>query len=210
MLLRQKFLTTILLVIVGLTRGLNCAKAQANNNPCQPPNAGEYLLLVATDTVESQQQVALTLPENTNAIRCLYLDDLVTRLGGFTNLEDTKNWARYLIEIGGLEAFVVRPPKGVEVVAQTNVPAYNPQSLGNGLAVLVDYFNQPEVAAKVRDLLETDVGLASFGQRPYLLAMHTKNQEQAKSIVQKLSDRGFWAAIVDSRQVVLLRAVVNY
>lgn len=204
--LRQTFLSTIVLMIIGLTKGVNQVKAQTDNSPCQPPNAGEYLLLVATDTLESQQQIALTLPEYTKAIRCQYLDDLVMRIGGFTSLEDTKDWGRYLIEIGGLEAFVVRPPSSTA----ENLPAYNPQPLGNGFAVLVDYFNQPELAAELRDLLAKDVGLASFSQRPYLLAIHTEDREEARSILQKLSDRGFWAAMVDSSQVVLLISVVNY
>lgn len=202
----QTFLLVLLSAIAGLTSGINTVEARSNYDPCQPPSAGEYLLLVATDTLESQEQVQLTLPANTNATLCLYLDDIVTRIGGFASLDDTNNWARYLIEIGGLEAFVVRPPQ----VPEGDLPAYNPQPLGNGFAVLVDYFNQPELAAEVRDLLETDVGLASFGQRPYLLAIHTTNRQEANSTLQKLSDRGFWAAMVDSRQVIVLSSVVNY
>jgi hypothetical protein len=107
----------------------------------------------------------------------------------------------------GLSAFVVRP---APATLSANSPAYNPQPLGDGYAVLVDYFNQPEVAAQVKQLLGSDVGLVSYGQRPYLLAVYTTSQRKADSMLRQLSDRGFWSMVVDSRRVTLLRSVVRF
>jgi hypothetical protein len=72
----------------------------------------------------------------------------------------------------------------------------------------VDYFNQPELAAQVQQTLEQSVGLASYGQRPYLLATYTDNLAQAEVALQTLSDRGFWVMVVDSRRVTVLRQAV--
>jgi hypothetical protein len=87
---------------------------------------------------------------------------------------------------------------------------YTPQALGNGYAVLVDYLNQPEMALQVKQLLGRDVGLVSYANRPYLLAVYTSSQREANSILRKLSDRGFWSMVVDSRRVTLLRSVVSF
>jgi hypothetical protein len=74
--------------------------------------------------------------------------------------------------------------------------------------VLVDYLNQPELAAKVQQVLGRSVGIVSYGQRPYLLAIYTMDQNAANATLQALSDRGFWTAVVDGRRVVLLRQSV--
>jgi hypothetical protein len=73
---------------------------------------------------------------------------------------------------------------------------------------LVDYFEQPEIATQVRQILSQDVGLVSYGQRPYLLAGYTTSQTTANATLQTLSDRGFWVMLVDSRRVVLLKPTV--
>jgi len=52
--------------------------------------------------------------------------------------------------------------------------------------------------------------LVSYGQRPYLLAVYTRNQREANSTLRELSDRGFWSMVVDSRRVTLLSPVVNF
>ncbi len=198
---------------------------------CQPPRAGEYLLLVSGSTAETQTRIRDVIPANTTAIVCSYREDIVTRVGGFSNIESANSWAQYLTEVTGLPTFVARPAESAPVAAApsptpspspapaatpaaTATPAnsaslpYNPKPLGTGYAVLVNYFNRPEVAADVRQLLSRDVGLAVYGQRPYLLALYTSDQNQANSILQALSDRGFWAMVVDSRRVTLLRSVV--
>lgn len=199
------FLYSILLTFPGLIGGIASAAAQEATSVCQPPNAGEYLLLVVSPTPASQEQVRRALPPNTNSIICQYLNDTVTRIGGFTQIENANAQALYMNDIVGLSTFVaVRP---ANTPPQTP-PAYSPKPLGAGYAVLVDYFNSPEIATQVRQLLGNDVGLTSYGQRPYLLAVHTSDQKNANSILQRLSDRGFFALLVDSRKVILLRAKV--
>jgi hypothetical protein len=198
---------------------------------CQPPAPSEYLLLVVTRTPDSQTQVQQLLPPNTSVSTCSYLEDTVTRVGGFRTVERANAWAKYMTETTGLAAFVARPaevPQGSTPAATTPIakpqkpiiPAstaakptdsasYSPKPLGVGYAVLVDYQNQPEMAAKVRQLLGKEVGLVSYGQRPYLLAVYTADSNAANATLQRLSDRGFWATLVDSRRVILLRRAVT-
>ncbi len=75
--------------------------------------------------------------------------------------------------------------------------------------MLVDYFSQPELATRVHQLIGKDIGLAAYRQRPYLLAIYTSDQRLANSTLQSLTDRGFWAMVVDSRRVTLLRRVID-
>ena len=89
-----------------------------------------------------------------------------------------------------------------------NVPAYTPKPLGEGYAVLVDYFNQPEIATQVQRAIGKEVGLVSYGQKPYLLALHTTHEKNATNTLQTLSDRGFWVMLVDSKKVTLLKAQI--
>ena len=198
-----RLLGLVLLTVPGLIIGITTA-AQSATSDCQPPKVGEYLLLVVSPTPESQDQVRRALLPNTSTTICKYLKDTVTRIGGFTQIETANAQARYFNDTVGLSAFVAQGQ------AQTppGTQAYNPKPLGAGYAVLVDYFNTPETATQVRQLLKKDVGLASYGQRPYLLAVYTSNQKNANSTLQKLSDRGFFAMLVDSSKVMLLRAKV--
>ncbi len=197
----------VLFAVASLTGVANSAFAQQYVCSCQPPQPNEYLLLVLSDTRESQEHIQRTLPPDTPAIVCQYLEDRVTRISGFKTIEDAKDWARYVKEIVGLSAFVVRPASTRQ---STNSLTYTPQALGNGYAVLVDYLNQPEMALQVKQLLGRDVGLVSYANRPYLLAVYTSSQREANSILRKLSDRGFWSMVVDSRRVTLLRSVVSF
>lgn len=208
------YLSSLLLALAGLGIMAHSAVAQQTIPPCQPPQSDEYLLLVLSRTRENHQQVQRTLPQESRASLCRYLDDTVTRIGGFRRAEVANDWARYVNEIVGLSAYVVRPTSTPPPLPPTppanNSQGYTPQSLGEGYAVLVDYFNQPEVAAQVQQLLGRDVGLASYGQRPYLLAVYTTNEQAANSILRQLSDRGFWSMVVDSRRVTLLRPTVQF
>lgn len=102
-------------------------------------------------------------------------------------------------------------PAEATTTPSTTPPAstgYNPQPLGAGYAVLVQYFNRPEVAADVRQVTTQPVGLVSYEQRPFLLAAHTADASAAATILQSLSDRGFTAVIVDSRRAILLTPAV--
>lgn len=196
-----------LLALVSLSGFSGLAQAQPSMPPCQPPQSNEYLLLVRTQTQQSQEQLQRTLPANAKFTVCRYLEDTVTRISGFKRVEDANDWARYVKEIVGLSAYVLRPSA---TTVSTNIPSYNPQPLGEGYAVLVDYFNQPEVAEKLKQLLGSDVGLVSYGKRPYLLVVYTADQSKANSTLRRLSDRGFLSMVVDSRRVTLLRPVVSF
>lgn len=200
--------SSALLGFINLTSIATKAIAQSANSPCQPPQPNEYLLFVESKTRESQEQMQRTLPANTQLTRCRYLDETVTRIAGFRRLEDAQSWALYVQDIVGLSAYIVRP---ATVRVSNNSPslAYNPKPLGEGYAVLVDYFNKPEVAAQVRRIVGKDVGLVSYDQRPYLLAVYTNSQRQASSLLRELSDRGFSSMVVDSRRVTLLRQRVG-
>ncbi|MBP5973147.1 hypothetical protein HW132_10480 [Brasilonema sp. CT11] len=253
--------TSLLLAIVGLNASRNFASAQQQNIPvCQPPNSGEYLLLVSSPTTENQKQLRQALPSNTKISTCRYIKNTVTRIGGFNKIDDANSWARYIKNIVGLSAFVStrpssevaqkpstlaqkpptvtqkpptatqkpptatqkpsivtqKPPTAIQkpsTVTQKpptqTVSSYKPERLGEGLAVLVDYYNRPEMANKVREVVKGDVGFVSYGERPYLLAVYTTNQKEAYSTLQKLSERGFFAVVVDSRKVLLLRSSVR-
>jgi hypothetical protein len=96
-------------------------------------------------------------------------------------------------------------PQQPVVSVVSNPENFQPQLLGYGFAVLVDYSNQPQLVNQVRELMGGSVGLASYGQRSYLLAVHTTNQREANATWQRLSDRGLLAMLVDSRKVTLIR-----
>ncbi|NJO42566.1 MAG: hypothetical protein HC769_11110 [Cyanobacteria bacterium CRU_2_1] len=110
------------------------------------------------------------------------------------------------------------PPDATPAPAATPSPAsdpstaatndYNPQSLGSGYAVLVSYFNRPEVATDVHQVTSQPVGLVSYEQQPFLLAAHTADAAAATSVLQTLSDRGFTVQIVDARRAILLTPAV--
>ena len=195
---------------------------------CQPPQPQEILLLVVTRTQETRTQVNQLLPPNTTIATCRYLNDTVTRVGGFRTIDRANAWARYITETTGLAAYVARPAEAPPVEASatpsiaktepntTTSPAtkpatanaYQPKPLGAGYAVLVSYFDRPEVAASVQTAVGTPVGLAAYGQRPYLLVTHTTDLAIAGQLVQQLSDRGFWATLVDSRRVMVLKSAI--
>jgi hypothetical protein len=216
-----------LMASVGMTIGagsFSAAIAQAPENAapaqypsCQAPIVGEFLLLVVSPTQQVQSQVKQVLPSNTDAIVCNYQNDVVTRVSGFSSIEAANSWAKYMTEVSGLEAFVAKPPVAVQSPTPTPTPvaavaptsAYNPKLLGEGYAVLVDYANQPEKAAQIRQLLGQEVGLVAYERNPYLLATHAANQQDASSVSQALTDRGFSAIVVDGRQVVLLKEAVS-
>jgi hypothetical protein len=202
----QNLPSVLVLAMAGLIGGVSSVTAQQANPVCQPPTAGEYLLLVISPTADNQKQLRDALPNEIKSTTCQYLTDTVTRIGGFNKIDDANRWARYINNIVGLSAIITtRPGEPLQSQAVT----YNPQVLKAGYAVLVDYFNRPELANSVQKVLGGNVGFATYGQRPYLLAVYTTNQQEAYSTLQKLNDRGFVAYLVDSRKVVLLKSVVR-
>jgi hypothetical protein len=203
--LSSNFVGALGIAIASLMGSINSVAAQ-NVPVCQAPNAGEYLLLVVSPTKDNQTQLRRALPNDLKSNICQYLNDTVTRIGGFTQMEDANRWARYVSNIVGLSAIITTRPSNGPTAQSVS---YRPQPLGEGFAVLVDYLNRPELVAQVRQIVGGDVGFVSYGQRPYLMAVYTTNQKEAYTTLQQLSDRGFYAILVNSRQVVLLRSVVS-
>ncbi|WP_251959795.1 hypothetical protein [Nostoc commune] len=209
------------LAMAGLIGGISSVFAQQAIPSCQPPNAGEYLLLVVSPTANNQKQLRSALPPELKTITCKYLNETVTRVGGFNKIDDANRWARYVSNIVGLSAIITTRPTTPDVQAQTQPQpqrqaqppqqtlSYNPQALGEGYAVLVDYYNRPELVNSVQQAVGGNVGFVSYGQRPYLLAVYTTNQSEAYNTLQKLNNGGFVASIVDSRKVILLRSTVR-
>ncbi len=211
---------TLVLAIAGLMGSISSVTAQQALPVCQPPSAGEYLLLIVSPTANNQKQLRNALPTEIKSTTCQYLTETVTRIGGFYKIDDANRWARYINNIVGLSGIITTRPADVP---PPQTVTYNPQALGAGYAVLVDYFSRlgagyavlvdyfsrPELVSNVQQVVGGDVGFASYGQRPYLLAVYTTNQTEAYNTLQKLNERGFVAYLVDSRKVMLLRSNVR-
>ena len=214
------------LLLSGISSNLTPRSAVAQET-CEPPQAGEYLLLIVSETPADQELARRTLPGDIESQICRYVDGVVTRVGGFEDQLIAEDWASFIKNGSGLQTYVIKPeatqspqttapvdrrPPASEADSrpqQTADSRFNPQPLGSGYAVLVDYLNQPELAAEVKQVTQTDVGLVSYGQRPYLLVQHTPDLEAATSILQTLSNRGFFSLIVDSRRVTVITRQVN-
>ncbi len=206
-------ISTMSFAYAGLIGGMSSVFAQQAIPLCQAPSAGEYLLLVVSPTADNQKQLRSALPPELKTITCKYLNETVTRIGGFNKIDDANRWARYVSNIVGLSAIITTRPTSPDVQAQQpqqQTISYNPQALGEGYAVLVDYYNRPELANSIQQAVGGNVGFVSYGQRPYLLAVYTTNQTEAYNTLQKLNNRGFVASIVDSRKVILLRSTVRF
>jgi hypothetical protein len=207
--LSKSLVSSFVIATVGLIGSINSVSAQQSEIPvCQAPNAGEYLLLVISPTEDNRNQLRRALPNQLQTTTCRYLKDTVTRIGGFTSMDDASRWARYINHVVNLSAIITTKPT-TNAGQNTATVNYQPEQLGNGYAVLVDYYNRPEVANQVRDAVKKDVGFVSYGQRPYLLAVYTNNQKEAYNTLEKLSEQGFSAVLVDSRKVMLLRSSVR-
>ncbi|TAF50060.1 MAG: hypothetical protein EAZ61_13435 [Oscillatoriales cyanobacterium] len=83
-------------------------------------------------------------------------------------------------------------------------PPFNPQWLAEGYVVLVDYFNDPNLAAEVAAVTGQAVGLVSYGQRPFLMADFSKSETEANAVLTALNEAGLWPLLVDSRRAILL------
>ena len=163
---------------------------------CEPPNAGEFLLLVRQGDRSTEARFYDALPEGVVVESCDYVGEAVWRLSGFPSRPIADAWVAYLRERTGLEAYPIESP-----IAQGR---FDPQPLGGGYAVLVDYFDDLDAAIAIADFAQDPVGVASYAQRPYLLVGAPLDANGAAAIVRQLSDRGFAAMSVDARQVVVL------
>jgi hypothetical protein len=224
-------LTGYFLVGIGFsTIGLPLEPAYGQTYPeCPGPSAGEYLLLVRGQTEAERNRIVSVLPADNPVLVCNYLGEVVVRSSGFTDLESANAWALYLNDIEQFDAFVAQAPAAVEPAAGASPPAmtatpatpvttatnataatsYQPQTLGQGYAVLVDYSNRPELATEIGQQLSTPIGLAVYRQQPYLLIVHTAAADTAAQRLQQLSNAGFTAILVDGQQVVRLLSQVN-
>ncbi len=213
-------LVSSLLTVTSWSLAVRTSLAQET---CAAPKPGEYLLLIVSNTSEEQKLVQRTLPNDINSEVCRYLSNLVTRVGGFDDQLIAEDWAAYLQDKVKLPAYVVKQevtqvprPNSTPVVRETPPASsskpesgYNPQPLGSGYAVLVDYFNQPELALQLRTVIGGDVGLVSYGQRPYLLVKYTTDAEAATATLKQLSGRGFWPMLVDSNRVTVISPAIK-
>ncbi|MEM8546247.1 MAG: hypothetical protein AAGF66_19900 [Cyanobacteria bacterium P01_H01_bin.119] len=211
----------LLLLLAGIL-GPAAAGYAAEFPPCAPPSASEYLLLVRGESQDERDRIQGLLPASSTVMVCDYLDDVVVRAGGFTDLETANAWAQYMSDVESYQAFVARPPVAEpapppsEAVPDNspetavNSAAYNPQPLTSTYAVLVDYFNQPEVAFDLQQSIEQPIGLVVYRQRPYLLVSQTTDVASAGETLQMLSDQNFTAVLVDGRQVVVLTPQVAF
>lgn len=242
-------LLAILLASGGVIVQVSPSLGQNSLPSCPEPQPNEYLLLVLTQTRETQEQVQRNFSDRTLTSVCRYVGgDIVTRVSGFTRFEVADSWAQYIHDNTGLLAVVVKPgqsqpapiprnPGSTVVVPPPNprtprqinsstappsIPSqpgttgnsnvnvvYNPRPLGNGYAVLVDYFSNPEIAYQLKSRLGKDIGLASYFSRPYLLVTYTDNAAEANSAARNLSNQGFSAAVVDSNRVTLLTSTIQ-
>ncbi|NJR40365.1 MAG: hypothetical protein HC781_17985 [Leptolyngbyaceae cyanobacterium CSU_1_4] len=228
----------ILTAGLSIGSGFNQGAIAQTQAACQAPRPNEYLLLVRNPKTDTQTRLRQLLPANALLTPCTYLNESVVRVEGFASADVANAWAKYLSDQAGLQAIVSSPSSTSSVHLLPNPPAtsgtgagsfprpnptpttptptsattgasYNPQPLGSGYAVLVSYFNRPEIAADVRNVTNRNVGLVSFEQRPYLLAAQGTNASSASAVLSRLTQEGFTAVLVDSRGVVLLTADVR-
>ncbi|EDX84945.1 hypothetical protein S7335_2644 [Synechococcus sp. PCC 7335] len=85
------------------------ASAQSDPPVCPPPGDQEYLLLVRGEDEAERSDIASILPVESSVIICRYLDEVLVRAGGFTQLETVNAWASYMSSEADYESFVIRP-----------------------------------------------------------------------------------------------------
>lgn len=221
----MKVLSSSALTVLGVVFGgliPTVSIAQTNIAPCQPPEQGTYLLLVDTPNFEQQNKLVQSLSsnQNININLCQYQDKIVSRIGSFPSIEVADQMGQYITQELKLTAVIARPagtqtpiinvPIHQNSTTSTSpIPNFKPTQLGQGYAILVDYFHQPDVSIQVANFLNKKVGLAVYLSRPYLLVSYTQNQEEAQKVLQALTEQGFWATIVNSKNVIRLTEQVQ-
>lgn len=190
---------------IALGVGTMPQRARSQTPLCPPPPSGEYLLLVDSSTPADQKRISDLLPPTWSTNICRYQQTSVTRIGSFPNQPIANAWADYVSKTLGLESLVVEP-SSMAAPAQTAQNPNSPGSQANNTtyAVLVDFFNRPEIAQQLQDILGKEIGLVAYAQQHYLLVETTNRLETAQQTMRQLSDRGFWVAIVDNRRVTVL------
>ncbi|MBD0312872.1 MAG: hypothetical protein ICV86_08265, partial [Microcoleus sp. T3-bin5] len=84
------------IALFALTILSNSVKAESS---CQPPQSDEYLLLIVTPTPEQQERAKRSFPGNTNNTVCRYINDTVTRVGGFRDSQIASDWVKYIEDV---------------------------------------------------------------------------------------------------------------
>ncbi|MEM9772550.1 MAG: hypothetical protein AAF889_13320 [Cyanobacteria bacterium P01_D01_bin.73] len=171
---------------------------------CEPPEAGRYLLMVRRDSPDVEVALYEGLPESVDVTLCEYQDETVLRLSGFPSQAIAEAWQAYISERLNRTAFLIESSSA----AAGPGTSYSPQALGDGYAVLVDYFSDLAIARTLQERLGETPGLVSYGQRPYLLVSHTKKVKQANKLLEELSQAGFAVTVVNSRHAILLRSAI--
>ncbi|NEQ55215.1 MAG: hypothetical protein F6K11_34690 [Leptolyngbya sp. SIO3F4] len=183
---------------------------------CPPPAKDEYLLFVRADETASRERTVSVLPVDTPTLVCDYLGDTVVRAGGFNSLEVANSWALYLNDIEQLDTVVVESITAAATVSEDiagtesepeQLPQYEPTLLGGGVAVLVDYQQNPDIGRELAQ--QGNVGLAVYLQRPYLLVLHTEDSSAAATRLQQLVDNGLKSFLVDGQQVIRLTEAIR-
>ncbi len=180
------------------------APAQALQ-PCEPPAAGRYLLMVRRDNPDVEVALYEGLPESVEVTLCEYQGEAVLRLSGFPSQAIAEAWQVYISERLNRTAYLI---ESSAAAGPGSSGSYSPQPLGDGYAVLVDYFSDLAIARTLHDRLGETPGLVSYGQRPYLLVSHTKKMSQANKLLEELSQDGFAVTVVNSRHAILLRSAI--
>lgn len=200
---------------------------------CLPPSANEFLLFATARTLEAQAVLRSKAPTDATTTVCRYQGEMVMRVAGFASEPSAAAWGQYLIRTTGIPTTIVRPvalaavvnPMGDALAPKVatgltgagngsigkrfSPGVYNPQALSSGYAVLVNYNNRPDVAVQLGQVLSQDVGVAVYGERPYVFVMQTSEMSAANAVVKLLNDRGFLALRVEAKSVVVLRPVVK-
>lgn len=201
-------------IIVLLSSGW-AGQGMAQSYPdCPPPTSGEYLLLVRGADESERDRTLSILPVDKPTLVCNYLGDTVVRAGGFDSLEVANSWALYMNDIEQLETVVVEstasspePAAPDELAAESAPMLYQPTLLGEGVAVLVDYQQDPAIGRNLAQ--QGNVGLAVYLQQPYLLVLHTTDASAAAARLQQLVDSGLTSFLVDSQQVIRLTDTIR-
>ncbi|MFG6098250.1 hypothetical protein SPB21_23525 [Leptothoe sp. ISB3NOV94-8A] len=84
---------------------------------------------------------------------------------------------------------------------------YQPTLLGEGVAVLVDYQQNPEIGRNLAQ--QGSVGLAVYLQQPYLLVLHTTDSSAAAARLQQLVDSGLTSFLVNGEKVIRLTDTIQ-
>lgn len=165
-------------LLLAIASSLQQAIAQAQP-PCQPPSAGEYLLMVVHQAADTQATLQETLPRNATTTVCDYLGSTVTRVGGFTDLAVANSWAQYLSDLGGLQAFVTRPasdappaailpsvPSAPSSSTATAEPFPTPSADGSAAADLVQPFPTPTQVSPVASATPSPLAVSPVTPMP--------------------------------------------